>query len=71
MHTGLGFSITGGDGNPHIPGDKSTYLTKVFDGRAVQKHSCLQVGDRLIMVRNGHYRCCDNVLIMYCDISSK
>ncbi len=50
MHTGLGFSIAGGVGNQHIPGDNSIYVTKVIDGGAAQKDGRLQVGDRLLMV---------------------
>ncbi|XP_062870561.1 disks large homolog 2 isoform X5 [Trichomycterus rosablanca] len=49
---GLGFSIAGGVGNQHIPGDNSIYVTKIIDGGAAQKDSRLQVGDRLIMVNN-------------------
>lgn len=48
---GLGFSIAGGVGNQHIPGDNSIYVTKIIDGGAAQKDTRLQVGDRLIMVR--------------------
>lgn len=50
-HTGLGFSIAGGVGNQHIPGDNSIYVTKIIDGGAAQKDSRLNVGDRLLMVR--------------------
>lgn len=49
-HTGLGFSIAGGVGNQHIPGDNSIYVTKIIDGGAAQKDGRLQVGDRLLMV---------------------
>ncbi|XP_034745401.1 disks large homolog 2 isoform X31 [Etheostoma cragini] len=49
---GLGFSIAGGVGNQHIPGDNSIYVTKIIDGGAAQKDGRLQVGDRLIMVNN-------------------
>uniref|UniRef100_A0A665U7K3 Discs, large homolog 2 (Drosophila) n=1 Tax=Echeneis naucrates TaxID=173247 RepID=A0A665U7K3_ECHNA len=49
---GLGFSIAGGVGNQHIPGDNSIYVTKIIDGGAAQKDSRLQVGDRLLMVNN-------------------
>ncbi|NXU00484.1 DLG2 protein, partial [Buphagus erythrorhynchus] len=47
---GLGFSIAGGVGNQHIPGDNSIYVTKIIDGGAAQKDGRLQVGDRLLMV---------------------
>ncbi|XP_060751342.1 disks large homolog 2 isoform X7 [Tachysurus vachellii] len=49
---GLGFSIAGGVGNQHIPGDNSIYVTKIIDGGAAQKDCRLQVGDRLLMVNN-------------------
>uniref|UniRef100_A0A672MZT8 Disks large homolog 2-like n=1 Tax=Sinocyclocheilus grahami TaxID=75366 RepID=A0A672MZT8_SINGR len=49
---GLGFSIAGGVGNQHIPGDNSIYVTKVIDGGAAQKDGRLHVGDRLLMVNN-------------------
>ncbi|XP_029304942.1 disks large homolog 2 isoform X10 [Cottoperca gobio] len=49
---GLGFSIAGGVGNQHIPGDDSIYVTKIIDGGAAQKDCRLQVGDRLLMVNN-------------------
>ncbi|XP_032878412.1 disks large homolog 2 isoform X2 [Amblyraja radiata] len=50
---GLGFSIAGGVGNQHIPGDNSIYVTKIIDGGAAQRDGTLQVGDRLLMVN--HY----------------
>ncbi|KAG7471329.1 hypothetical protein MATL_G00123420 [Megalops atlanticus] len=50
---GLGFSIAGGVGNQHIPGDNSIYVTKIIEGGAAQKDGRLQVGDRLLMVN--HY----------------
>ncbi|XP_032075598.1 disks large homolog 2 [Thamnophis elegans] len=49
---GLGFSIAGGVGNQHIPGDNSIYVTKIIDGGAAQKDARLHVGDRLLMVNN-------------------
>ncbi|XP_015253849.1 PREDICTED: disks large homolog 2-like, partial [Cyprinodon variegatus] len=48
--TGLGFSIAGGVGSQHIPGDNSIYLTKIIEEGAAHKDGRLQVGDRLIMV---------------------
>lgn len=50
IYTGLGFSIAGGVGNQHIPGDNSIYVTKIIDGGAAQKDGKLLVGDRLLMV---------------------
>ncbi|XP_060912060.1 disks large homolog 2 isoform X15 [Labrus mixtus] len=49
---GLGFSIAGGVGNQHIPGDNSIYVTKIIDGGAAQKDCRLHIGDRLLMVNN-------------------
>ncbi|KAF6725737.1 Disks large-like protein 2 [Oryzias melastigma] len=49
---GLGFSIAGGVGNQHLPGDNSIYITKIIDGGAAQKEGRLHVGDRLLMVNN-------------------
>uniref|UniRef100_A0A7M4FU13 Discs large MAGUK scaffold protein 3 n=1 Tax=Crocodylus porosus TaxID=8502 RepID=A0A7M4FU13_CROPO len=49
---GLGFSIAGGIGNQHIPGDNSIYITKIIEGGAAQKDSRLQIGDRLLAVNN-------------------
>lgn len=54
---GLGFSIAGGIGNQHIPGDNSIYITKIIEGGAAQKDGRLQIGDRLLAVSpNPHLR---------------
>ncbi|XP_061680288.1 disks large homolog 1-like isoform X7 [Syngnathoides biaculeatus] len=47
---GLGFSIAGGVGNQHVPGDNSIYVTKIIDGGAAQKDGRLQIGDKLVAV---------------------
>ncbi|XP_041419218.1 disks large homolog 1 isoform X18 [Xenopus laevis] len=47
---GLGFSIAGGVGNQHIPGDNSIYVTKVIEGGAAHKDGRLQIGDKLLAV---------------------
>ncbi|KAJ8356791.1 hypothetical protein SKAU_G00195850 [Synaphobranchus kaupii] len=49
---GLGFSIAGGVGNQHIPGDNSIYVTKVIEGGAAQKDGKLQIGDKLLAVNS-------------------
>ncbi|KAL1123405.1 hypothetical protein AAG570_002485 [Ranatra chinensis] len=49
---GLGFSIAGGIGNQHIPGDNGIYVTKIMDGGAAQVDGRLNVGDKLIALRN-------------------
>lgn len=49
--TGLGFSIAGGIGNQHIPGDNGIYVTKIMDGGAAQIDGRLLVGDKLVAVR--------------------
>ncbi|XP_055618024.1 disks large 1 tumor suppressor protein isoform X8 [Toxorhynchites rutilus septentrionalis] len=48
---GLGFSIAGGIGNQHIPGDNGIYVTKIMDGGAAHVDGRLAVGDKLIAVR--------------------
>ena len=47
---GLGFSIAGGVGNQHFPGDNGIFVTKVIDGGAAQIDGRLAVGDRLLAV---------------------
>ncbi|XP_053726546.1 disks large homolog 1-like isoform X2 [Synchiropus splendidus] len=47
---GLGFSIAGGVGNQHVPGDNSIYVTKIIEGGAAHKDGRLQIGDKLIAV---------------------
>lgn len=49
---GLGFSIAGGLGNQHIPGDNGIYVTKIMAGGAAHRDSRLRVGDKLLMVKN-------------------
>uniref|UniRef100_A0A8C9W2C1 Disks large homolog 1 n=1 Tax=Scleropages formosus TaxID=113540 RepID=A0A8C9W2C1_SCLFO len=47
---GLGFSIAGGVGNQHIPGDNSIYVTKIIEGGTAHKDGKLQIGDKLLAV---------------------
>jgi len=65
---GLGFSIAGGIGNQHIPGDNGIYVTKIMDGGAAQTDGRLVVGDKLVAVRNtpvsGEY--CLHVCVANC-----
>lgn len=49
---GLGFSIAGGVGNQHIPGDNGIYVTKIMAGGAAHRDGRLRVGDKLLMVKN-------------------
>ncbi|XP_044893035.1 disks large homolog 1 isoform X19 [Felis catus] len=49
---GLGFSIAGGVGNQHIPGDNSIYVTKIIEGGAAHKDGKLQIGDKLLAVNS-------------------
>lgn len=51
LPAGLGFSIAGGVGNQHIPGDNSIYVTKIIEGGAAHKDGRLQIGDKLLAVR--------------------
>lgn len=53
---GLGFSIAGGIGNQHIPGDNGIYVTKIMEGGAAQVDGRLVVGDKLVAVRNALVR---------------
>ncbi|XP_013179759.1 PREDICTED: disks large 1 tumor suppressor protein isoform X2 [Papilio xuthus] len=50
--SGLGFSIAGGVGNQHIPGDNGIYVTKIMAGGAAHRDGRLRVGDKLLMVKN-------------------
>ncbi|KAJ8309909.1 hypothetical protein KUTeg_011774 [Tegillarca granosa] len=47
---GLGFSIAGGIGNQHIPGDNGIFVTKIIEGGAAEQDGRLAMGDRLIAV---------------------
>jgi disks large protein 1 len=59
---GLGFSIAGGIGNCHIPGDNGIYVTKIMEGGAAQIDGRLSIGDKLIAVRtNGNEKNLENV----------
>ncbi|GFN91544.1 disks large, partial [Plakobranchus ocellatus] len=49
---GLGFSIAGGRGNQHIPGDNGIFVTKIIDGGASEQDGRLAVMDRLIAVND-------------------
>ncbi|XP_060600241.1 disks large homolog 2-like isoform X3 [Ruditapes philippinarum] len=49
---GLGFSIAGGIGNQHIPGDDGIFVTKVIEGGAAEQDGRLAVGDRLVAVND-------------------
>ncbi|XP_046853801.1 disks large homolog 1-like isoform X2 [Xenia sp. Carnegie-2017] len=47
---GLGFSIAGGVGNQHIPGDDGIFITKIIDGGAAKYDGRLQEGDKILSV---------------------
>lgn len=47
---GLGFSIAGGIGNQHVPGDDGIYVTRIIEGGAAQVDGTLAVGDKLLAV---------------------
>lgn len=57
---GLGFSIAGGIGNQHIPGDNGIYVTKIMDGGAAGVDGRIAIGDKLIAVRTALHVCIDN-----------
>ncbi|KAL7032042.1 hypothetical protein ACKWTF_007202 [Chironomus riparius] len=48
---GLGFSIAGGIGNQHIPGDNGIYVTKIMEGGAAHVDGRLSIGDKLLNVK--------------------
>uniref|UniRef100_A0AAV2KJ81 Uncharacterized protein n=1 Tax=Knipowitschia caucasica TaxID=637954 RepID=A0AAV2KJ81_KNICA len=56
---GLGFSIAGGVGNQHVPGDNSIYVTKIIEGGAAHRDGRLCIGDRILAV---NHMCLDEVL---------
>lgn len=47
---GLGFSIAGGVGNEHVPGDTDIYVTKIIDGGAAAHDGRLRVNDKILAV---------------------
>ncbi|XP_028831137.1 discs large homolog 1-like protein isoform X2 [Denticeps clupeoides] len=49
---GLGFSIAGGVGNQHVPGDNGIYVTKIIEGGAAHRDGRLQIGDKLLTVNS-------------------
>jgi len=49
---GLGFSIAGGVGNEHIPGDTAIYVTKIIEGGAAHVEGRLAAGDKLLAVND-------------------
>jgi disks large protein 1 len=60
---GLGFSIAGGIGNQHIPGDNGIYVTKIMEGGAAHVDGRLSIGDKLVAVRaNNTERNLENVI---------
>jgi disks large protein 1 len=46
-----GFSIAGGIGNQHIPGDNGIYVTKIMEGGAAHVDGRLSIGDKLLNVK--------------------
>lgn len=60
---GLGFSIAGGLGNQHIPGDNGIYVTKIMAGGAAHRDGRLRVGDKLLMVKNTSVSIIDSIFL--------
>lgn len=59
---GLGFSIAGGIGNQHIPGDNGIYVTKIMEGGAAAVDGRLSIGDKLLNVKTKSFnKSLDNV----------
>lgn len=48
--SGLGFSIAGGNDNPHIDNDPSIYVTKIIPGGAASYDGRLKKGDAILRV---------------------
>nr|CAD2128564.1 unnamed protein product [Meloidogyne enterolobii] len=49
---GLGFSIAGGVGNQHIPGDDGIFVTRIIEGSPAYFDGRLQKGDQILAVDN-------------------
>ena len=50
---GLGFSIAGGQGHaPFVDGSDGIYISRITEGGIAQRDGKIQVGDRVIAVRN-------------------
>ena len=47
---GLGFSIAGGIGNQHIPGDNGIFVTKIIERCTAEQDGRLTARDRLLAV---------------------
>lgn len=47
---GLGFSIAGGRGNPHVIGDDGIFVTKIIPGGVAEVQGDLATGDRILEV---------------------
>lgn len=65
LNSGLGFSIAGGVGNQHIPGDNSIYVTKIIEGGAAHKDGRLQIGDKILAVSQSAWSVNANVMQRY------
>jgi disks large protein 1 len=52
---GLGFSIAGGIGNQHIPGDNGIYVTKIMEGGVSDSDGRLSIGDKLLNVKTKQF----------------
>jgi C-terminal processing protease CtpA/Prc len=49
---GLGFSIAGGVGNQHYPGDDGIFVTRIIEGSPAYFDGRLQRGDQILAVDN-------------------
>lgn len=66
---GLGFSIAGGIGNQHIPGDNGIYVTKIMEGGAAGVDGRVAIGDKLIAVRTAlHVSATTSIHVTSCDV---
>lgn len=49
---GLGFTIAGGVGSPHVAGDDSIFVSKIIPKSVADRDGRLSVGDRVLSVLN-------------------
>ena len=50
VNGGLGFTIAGGKGTPHVAGDNGVFITKISEGGAADADGRLAVGDKVVSV---------------------
>ena len=61
---GLGFSIAGGRGNPHVIGDDGIFVTKIIPGGVAEMQGDLATGDRILEVWHVVHFMCNEYLCL-------